>query len=135
MPQPGGPETLGTMKDEEFEKEVSRRAGLPRDRARLLIRATLETLADRLTAGEARDLAAQLPAPMKDWLIPSTPEAEDFGLEEFARRVSDRARVRPEEARQAVQAVFVTLQKAVTSGEFDDVMSQLPHQYRELARA
>ena len=34
-----------------------------------------------------------------------------------------------------MQAVFVTLQKAVTSGEFDDVMSQLPHQYRELARA
>ncbi len=57
------------MKEEEFEKEVSRRAGVPRDRARVLIRATLETLADRLTAGEAHDVASQLPKPMKEWLI------------------------------------------------------------------
>ena len=93
------------MKEEEFEKEVSRRAGLPRDRARVLIRATLDTLAYRLTAGEAHDVASQLPAPMKEWLIPGVPEAERFGVDEFIRRVSDRARVPPEEARRAVKPI------------------------------
>jgi uncharacterized protein (DUF2267 family) len=123
------------MKEEEFEKEVSRRAGLPRDRARVLIRATLETLADRLTAGEAHDVASQLPEPMKEWLIPGVPEAERFGVEEFIRRVSDRARVPPEEARRAVEAVFTTLHKAITGGEFKDMLAQLPDEYLELVES
>jgi hypothetical protein len=35
------------MDYETFEKAVSGRAGMPRDRARVLIRATLETLGER----------------------------------------------------------------------------------------
>jgi uncharacterized protein (DUF2267 family) len=41
----------------------AQRAGLPKDQADLLARATLQTLADRITGGEAKDLAAQLPGP------------------------------------------------------------------------
>jgi uncharacterized protein (DUF2267 family) len=42
------------------------RAGIPRDRARVLIRATLETLGERLTRGETDDVASQLPKPAKN---------------------------------------------------------------------
>lgn len=52
------------MNYEEFEEAISGRAGMPRGRVRAPIRATLETLADRLTAGE--DTPSQLrrrPAP------------------------------------------------------------------------
>jgi uncharacterized protein (DUF2267 family) len=67
---------------EEFEKAVSARAGMPRHKARVLIQATLQTLAERLTGGEADDLAAQLPKQMKEWLAKTGP-AESFGLDEF----------------------------------------------------
>jgi uncharacterized protein (DUF2267 family) len=120
------------MDYETFEKKVSAQAGVPRDRARVLIRATLQTLGDRITRGEARDLAAQLPKQMKDWVGTGQPEAEKFGVEEFIRRVSDRARVPPEEAQKAAKAVFSTLREAVTGGEFKDIMSQLPKEFSEL---
>jgi uncharacterized protein (DUF2267 family) len=120
------------MDYETFEKKVSSQAGIPRDRARVLIRATLETLGERLTRGEADDLASQLPKPAKEWLNSGPPEAERFGLDEFIRRVSERTRVPPEEARTAVRAVFSTLRLAVTGGEFKDMMSQLPDEFSQL---
>lgn len=118
-----------------FENKVSSLAGLPRDRAEVLIRATLVTLSERLTRGEAGDVAAQLPKPMKEWLISSEPDAQRFGLDEFIRRVSQRAQVPPEEAERAVRAVFSTLRLAVTGGELKDMMSQLPKEFAELVRS
>jgi uncharacterized protein (DUF2267 family) len=122
------------MKYEEFEKAVSRRAGVPQGRARVLTRATLETLADRLTRGEADDLAAQLPKQVEQWLIPATRPAEPFGVGEFINKVSERARVPPEDAQRAAQAVLATVREAVTGGEFQDVMAQLPDEFSELVR-
>jgi uncharacterized protein (DUF2267 family) len=118
---------------EEFEKAVSARAGGPRDKARVLIQATLHTLAERLTGGEADDLAAQLPEPMKEWLAKTGP-AESFGPDEFIQRVSKRANVTPEDGRRIAEAVFTTLREAVSGGEFRDVMSQLPHEFSELVK-
>jgi uncharacterized protein (DUF2267 family) len=56
-------------------------------------------------------------------------------VDEFIRRVSDRGRVPPEEARRAVKAVFATLHKAITTGEFKDMLSQLPDEYLELVES
>jgi uncharacterized protein (DUF2267 family) len=123
------------MDYETLEKTVSERAGMSRSHARTLIRATLDTLSERLTRGEANDLAAQLPEPAKEWLVSSEPEAEKFGLEEFVRRVSRRAAVPPEEAERAVSAVFSTLREAVTAGEFRDVLSQLPSEFSTLVKS
>jgi uncharacterized protein (DUF2267 family) len=112
-----------------FEQKVSERAGVPRDRAATLIRATLETLSERITGGEAKDLAAQLPKPAQEWLTGSPEAAERFDLTEFIRRVAERAQIPPDEAREATRAVLRTLREAVTAGEFDDVMSQLPKEF------
>jgi uncharacterized protein (DUF2267 family) len=121
------------MDAEEFEQSVCDRAGIPPGSARVLIQATLQTLAERLSGGEARDLAAQLPKPMKEWLTPTSERAQSFGVDEFIRRVSDRAQVPPDTARQAARAVLTTVREAVTAGEFKDVMSQLPGEFSELA--
>jgi uncharacterized protein (DUF2267 family) len=56
------------MDYETFERKVGERAGVSREQAGELIRATLETLADRVTAGEAHDVASQLPQPAKECL-------------------------------------------------------------------
>ncbi|MEU7813023.1 DUF2267 domain-containing protein [Pseudonocardia sp. NPDC049154] len=44
-----------------FTKTTAERAGLPEETAERIEHATLRTLADRITGGEAQDLAAQLP--------------------------------------------------------------------------
>jgi uncharacterized protein (DUF2267 family) len=115
-----------------FTRTTAERAGLPEETAERIEHATLQTLVDRITGGEAQDLAAQLPRPLQDDLRPPRKEAEAFDVDEFVRRVAERGDVGPDEARSEAAAVLTTVREAVTPGEFDDVLSQLPKEYREL---
>jgi uncharacterized protein (DUF2267 family) len=115
-----------------FIRTAAERAGLPVDTVERVEHATLRTLADRISGGEAQDLASQLPARLQDDLRPAREEAEAFGVDDFVRRVAQRGGVGPEDARTGAVAVLTTVREAVTQGEFDDVLSQLPQEYREL---
>ncbi|MBQ0906733.1 DUF2267 domain-containing protein [Micromonospora sp. U21] len=113
---------------------VARRAGVPFEQAPTITRAALKTLAERISGGEARQLAEQLPDQLEDDLRkpPWDEFAESFSLEEFTRRVSERAGVDTPVARAATRTVLTTLREAVTTREFDDMVSQLPKEYREV---
>ena len=111
---------------------VAERAGLFKCDAIDLTRATLATLADRIDGGAVRDLAAQLPGPLQDALLPTTEEAEAFSFEEFINRVAERTRRKSIVSESAVAAVMATLRDAVTPGEFDDILSQLPNDFQRL---
>jgi uncharacterized protein (DUF2267 family) len=115
-----------------FTRTTAERAGLPEETTERIEHDTLQTLADRITGGEAQDLASQLPGPLQDDLRAPREEAEAFGVDEFVRRVAVRGDVGPAEARSGAAAVLTTVREAVTPGESDDVLSQLPQEYREL---
>ena len=100
--------------------------------AETLIRATLQVLAQRISGGEARDIARQLAPPLDEWLQPESEKAEPFDLEVFVQRVAHRALVDFDAARAGVRAVFRTLREAVTGAEFQDVLAQLPREYAAL---
>jgi uncharacterized protein (DUF2267 family) len=120
---------------DEFINKVAERSGFKRKLAEAATRATLATLAARITGGEANDLAAQLPLELKGPLLAGPDEAQSFDLEEFRRRVAEHAGISQEEAKIAIEAVFATLAEAITGGELDDVLAQLPLEYRELVGA
>ncbi|TDC78618.1 DUF2267 domain-containing protein [Micromonospora sp. KC606] len=114
-----------------FVDAVARRAQLRPDQAAAISRAVLRTVAERVQAGEADDLAAQLPDELSAYLGgPAGPagveQAGTFGPVEFLHRVADRAGVEAATAQVGVRAVFATLREAVTVGEFEDLMAQLP---------
>ncbi|MEU0150808.1 DUF2267 domain-containing protein [Micromonospora fulviviridis] len=117
-----------------FVDRVARRTGTSEERAVELTRATLETLAERLTGGEVLDLAAQLPKSLQGMLRPHprTEAADRFGAAEFVARVAQRAAGDENTAREAVRAVFTTLREAITGGEFQDVVVQLPRDFRDM---
>ena len=115
-----------------FTTTAAHRAGMPEDKAEQVERASLRVLGERISGGEARDLAAQLPGPLKDPLEQVPEEAEPFDVDEFVRRVAQRGHVGPDEARVGAAATLVTVREAVSPGEFDDILSQLPQEYREL---
>lgn len=116
----------------EFIDSVARRSATSPAQAEALTRATLQTLAERLTGGEARDLAAQLPREFREDLCNAREPAEPFGFAEFIQRVSARAGVDISGADRSVLAVFKTICTDVTSDEFDDIMAQLPEEFPDM---
>jgi uncharacterized protein (DUF2267 family) len=132
------------MDHDQFIDLVRQRANVPASRridgmpltdtemAKILTRATLQVLAQRISGGEARDVARQLPSDLDEALRPEQEQAEAFDLEVFVQRVADRALVDFEAAKAGVRAVFQTLREAVTGDEFEDVLAQLPREYTAL---
>jgi uncharacterized protein (DUF2267 family) len=120
---------------EEFVNEVAARAGVSRDEAESLVRATLRTLAERLSGGEAEDLRAQLPRQLQAELIPPQEEAQGFGVEEFVQKVAARSGIDEADAGAGVVAVLSVIRDAVTPGEFGDVLAQLGRDFAELVEA
>jgi uncharacterized protein (DUF2267 family) len=116
----------------EFIDSVARRSGTAPAQAETLTRATLQTLSERLTGGEAREIATQLPREFRDDLYQAPEPAEPFGLAEFIQRVSARAGVDSSGADRSVLAVFKTICKDITSDEFHDIMAQLPEEFPDV---
>ncbi|GIH94501.1 DUF2267 domain-containing protein [Planobispora siamensis] len=119
------------MKEHEFLSIVSDETGLTRDEAETLVFATLETLAERLTPEESDDLAAQLPEAFREPLLTGG-SPEDFGVEEFVRRVARRSEGDVVDVREDVHVVFSALRLAAMPGELDDTLAQLPGEYAQL---
>ena len=90
-------------------------------------------LARRLTREEASDLAAQLPAPLAQAVHRRDDQpAQWFGVEEFLRQVAERIGARPGTAEWDASAVLSTLAEAVSGGQLNQLLSQLPSGYAPL---
>jgi uncharacterized protein (DUF2267 family) len=121
------------MQLHQFLSNVQQRANLDsQDQAMSAVRATLETLSERLQGGEPLDLAAQLPALLQGHV--DVGHAERFDMDAFFDRVADREGVDHDQARQHARAVLEVTSEAVSNGEIEDVMSQLPQEYHGLFR-
>ena len=70
------------MDSERFVNLVTQGAGIDRASAERTVRATLETLAQRISPGEARDLASQLAPELAPWLN-ATQRSQRFDVDEF----------------------------------------------------
>jgi len=110
---------------------VSERAHAPAEEAERASCATLQTLAERLTAGEAEDVAERLPEPLRECLHRAG-TYEPFHADEFLRRIAERAGLDRAHAEQDARAVFVALWRAVGPDEFHDLPSELPKDFEPL---
>jgi uncharacterized protein (DUF2267 family) len=102
-----------------------------RQQAEGATRAVLRTLAERLSKGEAIDLAEQLPPPLAAWLH-TTGGPEPFHYDEFLRRVAVREGTDTKTAERHAQAVFRALAQIVDADELDDVAAELPQDFGPL---
>ena len=121
------------MQYEEFVRGVEDRLTDPRPgEAEQAIIATLQTLGERISGGEAADIAAQLPDELAEPLTGVGDAAEGFGLEEFYRRVAEREDTGVDEALEHVPAVMTVLAQAISDDELQDVRSELPREFYPL---
>jgi uncharacterized protein (DUF2267 family) len=116
-----------------FIESVADRARTPIDVAEALTEATLRTLAQHLTRGEAADLAARMPERLRPSLMKATEPAESFSSEEFIRRVAESAGVDRVTAERGVVGVLRAMRGAVGQKEFKDALAQLPKEFRTMA--
>ena len=122
------------MQYDEFLTLVQQRAGLnSRTRAADVTHATLETLAERIDADTADNLAAQLPPGIARFLRNRSGGAvEDFPLDECRRRVAHRADIESDEAIRELRVVLQALTEAVAEGQVKHLWAELPGDYRSL---
>ena len=89
---------------------IERQAHVPPDVADRALRTTLATLARRLTKGERRDLADQLPLEIAPWILAAEGEAAAAGVDAFLQDLAGALR-------------------EVLGEEFFDVTVELPREY------
>lgn len=125
------------MKYDEFIKQVQSVAQLnSREEAERATQATLEAIKERIVGNEAKDLAAQLPKELGQYLRGREGEdGQHFPIDEFIARVSEKEGVDPATAAKHAKAVFAVLQDAVTPGEFADVRANFTEEYAEIVGA
>jgi uncharacterized protein (DUF2267 family) len=122
------------MTQSTFIDKVAEQAGVSADLAARLTQATLRTFAERITAGEAEDLAARMPDGLGSYLRGGGEKPANYSFDDFMRLISERA-VDRETAERAACAVLQAMHKAVGDQEFEDAMSQLPKYLQQLAQS
>ena len=123
------------MEYTDFIGAVQNRAQLgTQEQAVSAIRATLETLAERIATGEAEDLAAQLPREIGYYLRQHAQTNERFDLDEFYERVTRRESMAVDlpDAVHHARVVMSVVEEATTPGEMADVRTQLPDEFNDL---
>jgi uncharacterized protein (DUF2267 family) len=95
--------------------------------AERVARVILSAFAARLNPDEVDDLAAQLPPEAAEML-----SVQRFGVEEFLRRVAAGTGATERTAEWDAGAVLSTVADAVSGGELNDVLTQLPSGYAAL---
>lgn len=134
------------MTERHFVQEVAEALRCDPQRAEAAIFAVFQELRHRITAGEAADVASQLPTGLKRlwnegdggrWERPDRP-VEKIHRDEFIGHVRHRAALSDDgEAERSVRAVFHALQRLLGSptgreGEAWDIFSQLPKDLKQL---
>jgi uncharacterized protein (DUF2267 family) len=124
---------VGEVDDREFFRSVADRAGLSREEATDLTRATLQALAQRVSAGAVRELVLHLPDRLAEQVggVKGRPSRHS-GLAEAEKQVSDRTGLRRDEVHVGFAAVLATLREALSPDVFDRVVAQLPREFRDL---
>ncbi len=120
------------MHYDQFVKKVQEYADLgSTDDAAQVVRATLETMSERMPRTHRLHLAAQLPEEMKEY-FPKHQHMEYLTLEEFYGRIGNRANIGFREAVKYAEAVAWVLREAVAPGELQDILAVFPDEYNEL---
>ncbi|MFJ8690734.1 DUF2267 domain-containing protein [Micromonospora wenchangensis] len=116
----------------EFLEAVRRQAGLPPTEAANVIRATLTTLAERISGSEARNLARQLSEEYRGYLHKEVEFAEILDRVEFLNEVRTRSGLDDQRAAEGARAVLMTLREAMSADEFENLDSELSEDIRQL---
>lgn len=122
------------MQAVEFYRLVQERLGLAdQSEAEAATRSVLAALADRINRPEAKDMASQLPKELADLVKGRGGPVQKMDLDTFIGRIqSDLDLENRDQAFRITEAVFSVLKDAISQGEWEDVVSQLPRELQTM---
>jgi uncharacterized protein (DUF2267 family) len=119
----------------EFLGQVQQAGGIgSTDEAEGAVRATLSTLAERISAGQAQDIAVYLPAEFRTDLAGSPERALAFDRETFLQAIATAEQTDRPTAERHARAVLTAVRETVPAREYADTLGQLPPDVGRLAR-
>ncbi|WP_430504871.1 DUF2267 domain-containing protein [Haloparvum sp. PAK95] len=125
-------QTGGKLSEESFAEAVADVTDLSEPEAETAAAATLRTLGERVSRGEAEDVAEFLREPADEWLVEeAAADPGSFDGDEFVRRVAVRADVDEQTAREYADAASDALAGIVPTRALDRMNEQLPDEYGE----
>ena len=99
-------------------------------------KAVLQTVRDRLPFKEAVQFSAQLPMLMKGMFFEGySPSKEPLDInqpDEFYQKVQERSINKPINAEQATKNVLAVIQRKISKGEIEDIVSNFPKTLRSI---
>lgn len=126
---------MSQLSYEDFISLVQTRADLSFESANKATRAVLNTLGERISGGEAKEVAAELPRELGAHLEKAQgAPAESFSEDDFYERVAERMGSDSQQARRVTQEVFSAVENAVSRDEMSDAKSELPGRLKELIK-
>lgn len=117
------------MQYQDFVAQVRKRAKMDtQDEAVRAIKATFETLAERLFGNEAEHIASQLPQELGD-ILRQVHKEEKFSVDEFYDRITEREGVKKPDSVYHTRVVIEVLKEAISPGEYKHILDQLPEEF------
>jgi uncharacterized protein (DUF2267 family) len=103
------------------------------------LQSVFEPLLARLSLGQARALLDTFPESVRRRFEPALSnrdeEGETFDADELFRRIGNRLRLTPDEAREVAGGVIAAVHRTLSNEEVTQVESQLPHDLKNIWRA
>ena len=106
-------------------KKVQDYSGFSDSEAENALKLVVEKIATRLTGGERKDFASELPKELED-LAMASKEPDKFGADDMFKEISELQDIDVGHAKKQVMAVWRALKDAITPGEIADIKAQLP---------
>lgn len=121
------------MRREQLIETIQDRGDLDsNEAARDAAEATMRTLGERIATGEAEIIADKLSDELAGPLMTNGGDADSFSPSEFVDRVEKREETADGDVEQHVSAVLQTLSERLNYGEWRDIRTQLPSEYKPL---
>lgn len=111
----------------ELIKKVQLYSGFSDAESKDALECMVENLAVRLNEGERKDFASQLPGELGDIALSVIPTMENTKQDNIIEQFMELQGVDEPHAKKQVMATWKALKDAISSGEIDDIRSQLPN--------
>lgn len=120
----------GRMQYRQLVKRVQDYSGFSDSESETALRLFVRKLAARLTEGERKDFASQLPSDLQDMAL--TTETSDVKTQEdFIRQFCEEENIEEGRAKKQVMAAWKAIKDALTPGQIKHIKTQLPDDLAE----